>query len=222
MKNALFIFLFVSLTSSITAQYSREEAIQIVAEEVVGIDSLETNHLYSKFESMELGDTMWLAENYLGYYIMPYETQWVFFIDDAPLAYWTHPCRYVFFDSNTGEYEIHEEGWPPQPYFDGPTAFLEEWEWVLSLTTGSIMLNDQGVNLYPNPCRTIVNLDIQNVSQNLTSFSITNLQGSVIMQKELNKGETKIDLNELDDGFYIFNTWNNHLKVHQKKLLKIN
>jgi len=203
--------------------FTREEAIQIIVNEVVGPDSLEINHLYSKYDSMELGDTLWLADYYLGYYIMPYETQWVFFIDDNPIVFWTHPCRYVFFDSFSGEYEIHEDGWPPHPYFEGPTAFLEEWEWILSVNIESAITNDDGLELFPNPCKTFFHLKFHNKPDNITSISITNMQGKVIMQKELkNLNETKINLQELDDGIYLVNTWHNNILVHQKKLIKIN
>ena len=32
---------------------------------------------------------------------------WMFFIDDFPLESWEHPCRFVFVNSKTGEYQIY-------------------------------------------------------------------------------------------------------------------
>jgi tetratricopeptide (TPR) repeat protein len=42
-----------------------------------------------------------------------YPSNWVFFIDDIVFADWGHPCRYVFVNSENGEYQvIHEYFYP--------------------------------------------------------------------------------------------------------------
>ncbi|MBN1152906.1 MAG: isopeptide-forming domain-containing fimbrial protein [Dehalococcoidia bacterium] len=38
---------------------------------------------------------------------------WFAFIDDAPEAFFAHPCRYVFIDAVTGGYKVEVESWPP-------------------------------------------------------------------------------------------------------------
>ena len=39
---------------------------------------------------------------------------WFVFIDDAPLAFFAHPTRYVFINAKTGSYNISNETWPPR------------------------------------------------------------------------------------------------------------
>ncbi|MFP3897966.1 MAG: hypothetical protein ACLFVD_01430 [Dehalococcoidia bacterium] len=39
---------------------------------------------------------------------------WFVFIDDEPLAFFAHECRYVFIDGRTGAYEVINETWPPE------------------------------------------------------------------------------------------------------------
>jgi hypothetical protein len=39
---------------------------------------------------------------------------WFVFIDDEPMAFFAHDCRYVFIDGGTGSYEVINESWPPE------------------------------------------------------------------------------------------------------------
>ena len=39
---------------------------------------------------------------------------WFVFIDDDPMAFFAHDCRYVFIDAQTGAYEVEGESWPPE------------------------------------------------------------------------------------------------------------
>lgn len=38
---------------------------------------------------------------------------WFAFIDDAPEAFFAHPCRYVFIDAVSGSFKVEDESWPP-------------------------------------------------------------------------------------------------------------
>ncbi len=107
MKNLVLITVLFFAFFNVNAQYSREEAIEIVAYEIVGVYELETHHLYSKLDKMYLNDTLMLE--ILEYYLCPMDEAWLFFIDDMPIAYWSHPARIIWFDVNTGEIQILDE-----------------------------------------------------------------------------------------------------------------
>jgi hypothetical protein len=130
MKYLCLFTLSFLIFSNINAQYTREEAIEIIQEDVIGVDSLQGRHLYSKYEKLNQGDSIQL-EFFMGTYINPFVGAWVFFIDDAPPAFWAHPCRIVFFDANSGEFQIINEDWPPYPFLDNIYQFLEDWEWII-------------------------------------------------------------------------------------------
>lgn len=130
MKYLVLITLSFFIFSNVNAQYSREEAINIVKEEVIGADSTIGIHFYSKYDILNQGDTLHL-DFYMGYYICPYSDTWVFFIDDMPVAYWSHPCRIVFFNSTSGEYQIIDEDWSPFPFLDNIYDFYNQWEWII-------------------------------------------------------------------------------------------
>jgi hypothetical protein len=46
-------------------------------------------------------------------YPNPFLLGWFFFIDDRPYASWPHPCRYVWVETQTGNYEVVNGEWPP-------------------------------------------------------------------------------------------------------------
>ncbi len=53
----------------------------------------------------------------------PYDTAWLFFIDQMPNYGWAHPCMYVFIRKSNGNYTIKDESMPPLFYW-------LEWEEV--------------------------------------------------------------------------------------------
>jgi len=46
----------------------------------------------------------------------PYEKAWFFFIDDHPTTNWEHPCRYIFVDYESSQYEIIQVTSPPNVF----------------------------------------------------------------------------------------------------------
>jgi len=130
MKYLILISVSFVLILNVNAQFSREEAIEIIKEDVISPDSLLSKELYSKYDKLIDGDTIYI-EYYMGSYVNPFNEAWAFFIDDAPPCMWAHPCRIVFFDANSGDYQIINEDWPPYPFFDDIYQFLEEWEWII-------------------------------------------------------------------------------------------
>ncbi len=130
MKSLILILLTFLFVLNVNAQYSREEAIQIVKEDAIGLDSLQGRNLYSKFDKIFQGDTIHF-EFFMGSIVNTFDEAWVFFIDDMPIAYWSHPCRYVLFDANSGFYLILNGDWPPIPFFGEWGLFWDEWEFII-------------------------------------------------------------------------------------------
>ncbi len=67
-----------------------QDAIAILIDSILEGDTADID-LYI---NPEPGDSMVSSWNFS--YITPYSNGWFFFIDDAPPANWTHPCRYLF------------------------------------------------------------------------------------------------------------------------------
>jgi hypothetical protein len=195
------VFLFISIFAY--SDYTRQQAVDIVATEVVGIDQLQYHYLYSNLTTYLLNDTLWL-DSYFDHLICPLNESWVFFIDDAPLANWAHPCRYVWFDKNSGEYIVLDYEWPPLNYLDGYPGFWFNWEWILSITSTQESISQSDIEIYPNPCSDYLFIETP-IQIEDCQFYITNIAGWKVKSfNETVKSENKlrISISGLDDGIY--------------------
>lgn len=102
--------LLISISTNSFAQFSRQQAINKVLNEIVVADTGHIN-VWSAMEIKNYQDTIGLIFNSV--LECPYNYNWVFFVDDYPSAGWAHPCRYIFIDSISGGYQImNEEQYP--------------------------------------------------------------------------------------------------------------
>ncbi len=106
------------------AQFTRQQAIDKVLNEIVVADTGNIN-VYAAYSVKNYQDTISL--NYDTILLCPYNYNWVFFVDDYPIANWNHACRYIFMDSLTGDFQIINENQYPEcfNYADG-----DEYEMV--------------------------------------------------------------------------------------------
>ena len=97
-----------SFEKSIFTPYivSMDEAIEIVIDSILEGDTT----VIDLYINPNPGDTMVSGWSYT--YVNPYPDGWFFFIDDAPPANWTHPCRYIFL-SDERYYTVIQEMTPP-------------------------------------------------------------------------------------------------------------
>ncbi len=102
----LVMLLLTMCTTVVTAQFTRQQAIDKVLNEIVVADTGNIN-VYSVYTLRNYQDSINLA--FATTLLCPYNYNWVFFVDDHPIAGWTHPCRYIFMDSVTGIYQITNE-----------------------------------------------------------------------------------------------------------------
>lgn len=203
-------------------EYTREEAIDIIINEVVGADSLEIKELFSRKEKMTFGDSLWMFQHDYYYFCHFYE-QWVFFINDAPPAYWAHPCRVIFFKVSSGVYTIHEDDWPPDPWLENFSLFLEEWDWITSVDISSSAEQAYEFNLFPNPSKDNISIQCTSNPEASISIYISDITGKAVYQMT-NENQSEIiilNTSELKNGLYFMNVFENGVLIQQEKFVKL-
>ena len=135
MKKTLLLLGMLLLSSLCLAQVSKQKAIEIVMDSVVGSDSTNVN-VY--MEPLLQSKT---------YYVMspfdsiqsPYANYWLFFIDDMPEYLWYHTCRFVFVSFTNGHfYPVFKQ--------NPPTRLFNYYEEV------SLSLDDKAIPVHTNNC----------------------------------------------------------------------
>lgn len=224
MKKFLF-FIAIVFALSVSAQFSREQAVEILIEEVVGQDSLSFHHFYSKIEMMYQGDTLW-GDNWVNYQISPYLENWVFFVDDAPPANWAHPCRWIFFDAQNGAYIVIHDNWPPMNFLNNHVLYLLDWEWILGTGAFQQVSCIQEFLVYPNPVYN--KLFFAPLFPPLSGYAggykihISDILGNTILEEDFTFSEKKITLNlsGINAGIYFLSITQNGKILFYQKVLK--
>jgi len=209
---SFFTFLLIAISIQLQAQLSREQAINIVIAEIIYPDSLQFTRLYSKYEMMFEGDTLW-QEGQFGYHLVPYDECWIFFIDDAPVVNWAHPCRYVFLRAENGETEVVEDNWPPESYFS--VSFFDDWEWILE--TGIEKINLSNVSIYPNPFDELINITFEAHDQGKILILLSDESGRCVLKSTT---FDPIKTSHLSEGLYFIKVFSEGKMKAQKKLVK--
>ena len=112
MKKILLLFGMLTLSFLGFAQVSKQQAIKIVMDSVVGNDSTNVNVYMEPF--LQQGNNYKLSK--YSSINMPYSNCWLFFIDDMPEYGWGHNCRYVFVNNETRAVSITNSQTPPWQY----------------------------------------------------------------------------------------------------------
>lgn len=101
------ILLLLIATESFAQSFSRKQAYdEIISKNI--IDTLKSEVYISK--RIIPKDTI-LKLWYKEIIVVPINS-YIVFIDDDPLAGWSHPCRYVFFDPYSGDYSVINHRFP--------------------------------------------------------------------------------------------------------------
>jgi hypothetical protein len=104
---AISIFAIIGIANAEITKNEAEDLVlnQILADDIGKVEIYVSNNIISSQEILYLGNEKTL--------ICPYISNWVFFVDDMVAALWYHPCRYIFVNAETGEYQIiNEEIYP--------------------------------------------------------------------------------------------------------------
>jgi hypothetical protein len=120
---------------------SFEEAAQVVLDEVVKPDDLDHEVIVFGWpEILTAEDELqsYAADDLTlpGETILVNQDSWFFWVDDAPVAYYVHPTRFVLVDVQTGEVSSHDEEWWPvlngiSLWVDTP-EYWDEANWIFS------------------------------------------------------------------------------------------
>ncbi|MBI9037514.1 MAG: right-handed parallel beta-helix repeat-containing protein [Bacteroidales bacterium] len=100
------IGIFVFLSFPANAQITREEAIDTVLNHILTNEEIEKSNIYL-CDSIVVLDSLTFYDNYKIH--IPYDSNYVFFIDSLPLANWNHECFYLFMNSENGNYQTEGE-----------------------------------------------------------------------------------------------------------------
>lgn len=162
-KYLLFVFLTLLLNYISSAQtllnISKDEAWNIVKEKVLGNNTkgIEVYVSPKVLGACTTVPTVVDIEN------SPPFDSWFFFIDDMPLANWSHPCRYVYVDVCNGTYSIKDMKFPP--LFDD----------MCPIDMSGLKMDMGGL------CDTYYMSGIGSRSSNSASLSLTNHEYAVII-----------------------------------------
>ncbi|OYT11192.1 MAG: hypothetical protein B6I18_05105 [Bacteroidetes bacterium 4572_112] len=74
---------------------------------------------------------------------------------------------------------------------------------VISIINLGKQISKQAVNIYPNPATTEINISLKQANEGIARLSIIDIQGKVVIQKQVGDKQTKLDVSALSSGIYI-------------------
>ena len=117
----LLLFVFLVLIGNVQG-ISQDDLNDIVIRDVLN-EKMEGMWVYAKPEPVDAGSTI---TTWYGDIKLPDKDGWLFFIDDAPMQSWAHPCRYIFVDE-AGSVTVRDALGPPMD--------LAKWKKVAGVAT---------------------------------------------------------------------------------------
>ncbi|MDA3885883.1 MAG: T9SS type A sorting domain-containing protein [Candidatus Delongbacteria bacterium] len=102
------VILLASMLTSLYAGITKEQAKDLVLTQILA-DKIGKVDVFS-LKTVKNGSSIAILDRELN---CTYNSNWVFFVDDLVFADWSHPCRYIFVDEETGEYQIINDTFPP-------------------------------------------------------------------------------------------------------------
>ena len=88
---------------------------------------------------------------------------------------------------------------------------------TMTIISGIINISDDIFIVYPNPAKEIINIELQNTTDNFR-LEIRNIKGEMIITKSSLKNKTAIDISQLNAGIYLLVIKNNN-EIYNKKLI---
>lgn len=128
------------------AQFTSQQAINLVLNQILSaeLDQVDV-YMIETVESDQ--DTIFLGNN--DTIMLPYSSNWVFFVDDNPFANWAHNCRFIFVDEANGNYQIMNNDFFPEDWTISYSCISE----MQRPTTEDLPININAniIGLDPNP-----------------------------------------------------------------------
>jgi hypothetical protein len=95
--------IFCLLTVSVVAQFTRNDAIDLIINTVL-TDDIGNIDVYASYNSQTT--SVELIDNDVS--SNPYLESWIFFSDDSPFASWYHGSRVIFVSATDGSYTVSD------------------------------------------------------------------------------------------------------------------
>ncbi len=86
--------------------------------------------------------------------------------------------------------------------------------------TKNINTIKQSINIFPNPATTHINVNLKSSKQHISELSIIDIQGRIVLQKQLNDKTLKFDVSSLPGGIYIVEGYTNKGEQFAGKFVK--
>ncbi len=192
--SVLFVALF--LTTTIFAQFTRQQAIDLILNDVLS-DDMDNIDVYASFNSFS--DDAALIDNDNA--TNPYAGSWVFYVNDSPFAAWYHQCRYIFVNASNGDYStVGKEIYPK--------FLLTDYEEISSAVRPDLIAMD-GTPFVPDPQKVESNYNYALIicaMDNMRNISNVSLIFNVLIQNYNYKKENIIVLYNYD-GHNYSNRW---------------
>ena len=106
----------VVLSTTVFSQFTRQQAIDLILNTVLSADTGNID-IYCAYDSKSGQDVVLLYDGDTVSCV--YASNWVFFADYSPASLWAHPAKFIFVNTQNGEYTIEEaEMFPTYLYPD--------------------------------------------------------------------------------------------------------
>jgi len=112
----------------------------------------------------------------------------------------------VWEDNNNGDYDIFYKRDPTGNFFTGSDEDTK-------IDTGNPLI------IYPNPSSGNITISLKTNSNEEMLFSIRNLLGKEVLNKQIQNDETKIDVSSLPNGIYCTHLFSNGKAQYMTKLV---
>jgi hypothetical protein len=109
---SILVIIAIMLFTSLSAQITKQQAIDSVMLNVIKQDSVNYNVLI--FPYVIAGSDFWLPAHQILH--CPYDSAWLFFVDMFPIAQWEHDCKYLFINRLNGDFTEVSHKLPPIRY----------------------------------------------------------------------------------------------------------
>lgn len=76
------------------------------------------------------------------------------------------------------------------------------------------------INIYPNPAKNIVNINMNDISANEVLFSLIDMQGRVVLEKKSINNNEVLNIDGFSDGLYILNIIADNFNTSRKLIIK--
>ena len=134
---------YIFQSSTVMAQISKQEAVDTILNYILTNEEIEKSNIYL-CDSIVVLDSLQFYDNEK--IILPYDSNWVFFIDSLPLANWDHECFYLFMNFENGSYQTVGELRFPQNLNDYYEKVSFAYEIEEGVDTTTYVYEDLGVD----------------------------------------------------------------------------